>query len=98
MTKTDLLIIGSGIAGLSVAIKFARRFPDRTCLLITKQESAESNTRYAQGGIAVVTDLENDSFESHIKDTLDAGDGLCDPVVVEHVVRQAPARLSPRSD
>lgn len=93
MRQTDVLIVGSGIAGLSVAIKVAQRFPERTCTLITKQESAESNTRYAQGGIAVVTDLVNDSFEDHVKDTLEAGDGLCDPRVVEHVVQQAPERL-----
>ena len=93
MAQTDVLIIGSGIAGLSVAIKVALRFPDRQCLVITKQESAESNTRYAQGGIAVVSDFEHDSFEDHIRDTLEAGDGLCDPAVVRHVVHQAPARL-----
>ncbi|HET9486439.1 MAG TPA: L-aspartate oxidase, partial [Chryseosolibacter sp.] len=93
MPTTDVLIIGSGIAGLSVAIKVAQRFPDRQCLVITKQESAESNTRYAQGGIAVVSDFDNDSFEDHITDTLTAGDGLCDPAVVSHVVQQAPERL-----
>lgn len=93
MLRTDVLIIGSGIAGLSVAIKVAQRFPDRRCVLITKQESAESNTRYAQGGIAVVSDFVNDSFEDHVRDTLEAGDGLCDRAVVEHVVQQAPERL-----
>ena len=93
MHRSDVLIIGSGIAGLSVAIKVAEKFPDRKCVIITKQESAESNTRYAQGGIAVVCDLVNDSYEAHITDTLNAGDGLCDPVVVDHVVRQAPFRL-----
>lgn len=93
MQHTDVLIIGSGIAGLSVAIKFAQQFPDRRCVLITKQESAESNTRYAQGGIAVVSDFDHDSFEGHIADTLNAGDGLCNREVVEHVVYQAPERL-----
>ena len=93
MPKTDVLIVGSGIAGLSLAIKLAQRFPDRQCLLITKQESAESNTRYAQGGIAVVSDFARDSFEDHIADTLNAGAGLCNPAVVAHVVHQAPARL-----
>lgn len=94
MQKTDVLIIGSGIAGLSVAIKIAQRFPHRQITIITKQESAESNTRYAQGGIAVVCDMTHDSFEAHVADTLNAGDGLCDPHVVDHVVRQAPARLN----
>ena len=93
MPQADVLIIGSGIAGLSVAIKVAERFPDRQCMIITKQESAESNTRYAQGGIAVVTDFSQDSFEDHITDTLNAGDGLCNRQVVEHVVHQAPERL-----
>ncbi len=93
MPRTDVVIIGSGIAGLSVAIKVARRFPDRQCLIITKQESAESNTRYAHGGIAVVSDFVHDSFESHVADTLRAGDGLCDEAVVRHVVEQAPERL-----
>ena len=93
MKSPDVLIIGSGIAGLSVAIKVAQAFPDRRCLIITKQESAESNTRYAQGGIAVVSDLVHDSYEAHISDTLSAGDGLCDRFVVEHVVRHAPLRL-----
>src|SRR5690606_13813673 len=93
MPQTDVLIIGSGIAGLSVAITVAQRFPKRRVVLITKQESAESNTRYAQGGIAVVSDFVNDSFENHVQDTLDAGDGLCDRQVVEHVVQQAPERL-----
>jgi L-aspartate oxidase len=93
MPYTDVLIIGSGIAGLSVAIKVAQRFPDRQCLILTKQESVESNTRYAQGGIAVVSDFKHDSFEDHIADTLKAGDGLCDPEVVKEVVYQAPARL-----
>jgi L-aspartate oxidase len=94
MPRTDVLIIGSGIAGLSVAIKVAQRFPDRHCLILTKHESVESNTRYAQGGIAVVSDFEHDSFENHIADTLKAGDGLCNREVVEQVVYQAPARLS----
>ena len=93
MQSPDVLIIGSGIAGLSVAIKVAQAFPHRRCVMITKQESAESNTRYAQGGIAVVSDLVHDSYDAHITDTLNAGDGLCDRAVVEHVVRQAPLRL-----
>ena len=93
MPVTDVLIIGSGIAGLSFAIKVARRFPDHTVTVITKSDDSESNTKYAQGGIAVVLDEITDSFEKHIADTLRAGDGLCDPDIVELVVREGPERL-----
>jgi L-aspartate oxidase len=93
MPQTDVLIIGSGIAGLSFAIKVARRFPDRTVTVITKSDDSESNTKYAQGGIAVVSDEMADSFEKHIADTLRAGDGLCDPDIVDLVVREGPERL-----
>ncbi|MFO7258264.1 MAG: L-aspartate oxidase [Bacteroidota bacterium] len=93
MPQTDVLIIGSGIAGLSFAIKVARRFPDRTVTVITKSDDSESNTKYAQGGIAVVLDEITDSFEKHIADTLRAGDGACDPDIVELVVREGPERL-----
>lgn len=93
MPQADVLIIGSGIAGLSFAIKVARRFPDRTVTVITKSDDSESNTKYAQGGIAVVLDDIADSFEKHIADTLRAGDGECDPDIVELVVREGPERL-----
>jgi L-aspartate oxidase len=76
MHKTDFLVIGSGIAGLTFALKTAKRFPDKKITIITKAATDETNTKYAQGGIAVVNDLENDSFEKHIDDTLIAGDGL----------------------
>ena len=65
--KTDFLIIGSGIAGLSLAIKVAQL---GSVAIVTKKEKSESNTNYAQGGIAAVTD-KTDSFEEHISDTLD---------------------------
>ncbi len=94
MLQTDFLIIGSGIAGLTFAVKTARRFPDKTITILTKAQTDETNTKYAQGGIAVVNDLENDSFEKHIEDTLVAGDGLCRPEVVELVVREGPERVN----
>lgn len=91
---TDFLIIGSGIAGLSYAIKMAGRFPDKEILILTKASSSEeTNTNYAQGGVAGVWDFEKDSFEKHIEDTLIAGDGLCNPEAVEAVVREGPQRI-----
>ncbi|MGM0506969.1 MAG: FAD-dependent oxidoreductase, partial [Bacteroidota bacterium] len=92
--RTDYLVIGMGVAGLSFAVKMASSRPDRTVTLLSKGEVVESNTRYAQGGIAVVTDFENDDFEKHIQDTLVAGDGRCDREVVEMVVREGPDRLA----
>ena len=93
MQKTDFLIVGSGIAGLTYALKVAQHFPDRKVLVITKASADETNTKYAQGGVAVVNDLENDSFEKHIEDTLIAGDGLCNKNVVEIVVKEGPDRV-----
>lgn len=92
MLKTDFLIIGSGIAGLTYAIKVAKANPDKSITIITKADKGESNTKYAQGGIAVVLD-EHDSFEHHINDTLRAGDYLNDKQVVKRVVEEAPERL-----
>lgn len=91
---TDFLVIGSGIAGLTYAIKLARTYPDKKVIVITKTIADETNTKYAQGGIAVVNDLEHDSFEKHIEDTLIAGDGLCDPHIVEIVVKEGPERVN----
>ncbi|MGQ0738127.1 MAG: L-aspartate oxidase [Bacteroidota bacterium] len=93
MRQTDFLVIGSGIAGLTYALKVAGRFPDKKVLMMTKAAADETNTKYAQGGIAVVNDLENDSFEKHIEDTLIAGDGLCNEKVVEMVVKEGPDRV-----
>jgi L-aspartate oxidase len=85
----DFVIIGSGIAGLSFALKAARC--GRVAIL-TKRARADSNTAYAQGGIASVTSAE-DSFDLHIKDTLTAGAGLCDEQVVRTIVTEGPARV-----
>ncbi|MGY5352604.1 L-aspartate oxidase [Wenyingzhuangia sp. IMCC45533] len=93
MIKTDFLVIGSGIAGLSYALKVANHHQESTVTLVTKAQKEESNTKYAQGGIATVVNTDIDSFEQHVKDTLIAGDGLCDEQVVRMVVEQAPKRL-----
>lgn len=93
MHTTDLLVIGSGVAGLSFAVKAAGLFPDKQITVITKSKVNESNTRYAQGGIAVVTDFLDDNFDKHIADTLQAGDGLCRKEIVEMVVKEGPERL-----
>ena len=91
--QTDFLVIGSGIAGLTYALKVAQHCPDKQVTILTKAAADETNTKYAQGGIAVVNDLEKDSFEKHIEDTLIAGDGLCNKEVVEMVVKEGPARV-----
>ncbi|MFI1744541.1 L-aspartate oxidase [Thalassobellus sediminis] len=90
---TNYLVIGSGIAGLTFSVKIAEKFPDRRVVIVTKASEDESNTKYAQGGVAVVLDKENDSFKKHIKDTLKAGDGLCNESVVKKVIEEGPARL-----
>ena len=91
--QADFLVIGSGIAGLTFALKAAKQFPDKKVLVITKAQADETNTKYAQGGIAGVTDFENDSFKKHIEDTLIAGDGLCNRKVVEIVVKEGVDRI-----
>lgn len=88
--KVDFLVIGSGIAGLSFALKAADH---GKVLIVTKSNEDESNTKYAQGGVAAVVD-KSDSFEQHIVDTQIAGDGLCDVEIVENVVREAPERIN----
>ncbi|MCB4792047.1 MAG: L-aspartate oxidase [Elusimicrobia bacterium] len=89
MIKSDYLIIGSGIAGLSLAIKASRV---GTVTIVTKRNINDCSTNYAQGGIAAVWKKE-DSFEKHINDTLVAGAGLCNKSVVEMVVTQATERI-----
>jgi L-aspartate oxidase len=87
--ESDFLIIGSGVAGLMFALKVAKA---GTVALVTKKSATESNTNYAQGGIASVFD-KPDSYDAHIEDTLKSGDGLCDPDVVAMVVKNGPDRI-----
>lgn len=87
--ETEVLVVGSGIAGLTFALK-AARFAD--VLLLTKKDRVESNTNYAQGGVAAVYDPD-DSYELHQRDTLLAGAGLCHTRAVEELVREGPERV-----
>src|SRR5437773_1305683 len=86
---TDVLVVGAGIAGLRAALAVP---PPLDVLVVTKDRIAESNSSYAQGGIAGVLAPE-DRFENHVEDTLSAGAGLCDQEVVELVVRDAPKAI-----
>ncbi|MBD3195679.1 MAG: L-aspartate oxidase [Candidatus Lokiarchaeota archaeon] len=90
--KTDFLIVGAGISGLTLAIKLAEKLPNENILIITKEEIRECNTYYAQGGMACVWN-EEDSFEKHIQDTLTAGDGLCDEEIVRKMLTNVPERM-----
>src|SRR5215468_9878133 len=94
MKHFDYLVLGSGIAGLSFALKVA---PRGRVAIVTKKNKAESNTNYAQGGIAAVTSRE-DSFEMHVRDTLEAGAGLCNESVVRTIVEEGPARIQEWSE
>lgn len=87
--KTDVLVIGSGIAGLFAALKISE-YAD--VIMVTKKNKAESNTNYAQGGIASVIDP-TDTFEKHVEDTLIAGAGLCNRKAVESMVKEGPERI-----
>lgn len=87
---TDVLIVGGGLAGLRAANAVDARL---STLVVTKDALLQSNSNYAQGGIAGVLDPE-DRFEEHVADTLTAGGELCDPAVVEMVVREAPRRIN----
>jgi len=90
MKQFDFLVLGSGIAGLFYALKVA---PRGRVAIVTKKNRAESNTNYAQGGIAAVTSKE-DSIELHVRDTLQAGAGLCNEKVVRTIVEEGPARIA----
>ncbi|MEO0508787.1 MAG: L-aspartate oxidase [Verrucomicrobiota bacterium] len=86
----DVIVVGSGIAGLSFALKVAEA--GKSVAIITKKNSAESNTNYAQGGIAAVTSR-TDDVEMHVADTLTAGDGLCDEQAVREILKDGPASI-----
>jgi L-aspartate oxidase len=86
----EIIILGSGIAGLSLALKLAEK--GHRVRILTKKTKAESNTNYAQGGLACAM-APDDHWELHLEDTLVAGDGLCDPEVVAKVVREGPQRV-----
>lgn len=88
--KFDFLVIGSGLAGMSFALKVAHK---GKVALICKAGLEEANTYFAQGGIASVTNLKVDNFEKHIEDTMIAGDWISDRAAVEKVVREAPAQI-----
>lgn len=85
----DFLVIGSGIAGLTYALKVADY---GKIVILTKDSADESNTKYAQGGVAAVIN-ESDSFDKHIHDTLIAGDGLCHKHIVQNVIKEGPSRI-----
>ena len=90
--KYDFLIIGSGVAGMSYALKVAKAHKGRICL-ICKTTLDEANTARAQGGIASVTNMITDNFEKHIEDTMIAGDFISDRAAVEQVVRMGPSQI-----
>lgn len=89
MKEFDFVVVGSGVAGLSLALKLSAH---GTVAIFTKNAVQESNTNYAQGGVACVTSTE-DSFELHVRDTLQAGAGLCDEGVVRTIIAEGPARI-----
>lgn len=93
MIKADVLVIGSGISGLSYAIKISERMPEAKIIIVTKGDEDESNTKYAQGGLAVVTNFDQDNFQKHIDDTMRAGDGENDLEVVKMVIQKGPERF-----
>lgn len=85
----DVLVIGSGLGGLFYVLQLLKRQPKLSIALLCKENLYEGNSRYAQGGIAAVS-ASSDSIESHIQDTIHAGDGLCYHAAVEYIIRQAP--------
>src|SRR5690606_13574780 len=88
--RFDVVVVGSGVAGAAAALAAAER--GLSVAVLSKTDLSETNTRYAQGGLAVVFASE-DSFESHVTDTLHAGMGICERDVVESVVRGGPGAV-----
>src|SRR5438045_6173979 len=88
-SETDFLVIGAGVAGLRAAIELA---PAGRVLVLAKKEVSDSNTQYAQGGIAAALSDE-DEISLHLQDTLNAGDGLCNPEAAKVLVEDAPDRI-----
>src|SRR6201985_2862645 len=89
MDQVDFVVIGSGVAGLSLSLKLAQH---GSVAVVTKRRPTDSNTSWAQGGVACVTSAE-DSFDLHIADTLTAGAGLCDQEAVRTIVSGGPAAV-----
>ena len=87
----DVLVVGTGIAGLSYAISLSELAPNSKIIMISKRDLLESNTKYAQGGIAVVSNFIKDSYEDHMHDTMEASGNTSDKKVVDFVVREGPA-------
>jgi L-aspartate oxidase len=97
MQYYDVVVVGSGIAGLSYSLRvseyFQEHYPEFKICILTKGEEDETNTKYAQGGVAVVTDFFKDSYEKHMQDTMMAGNDLSNPDIVEMVIKDGPARV-----
>ncbi len=96
--KADHLVIGAGVAGLTYAIKTAMAFPERSVVVLNKSAQLMSNTRMAQGGIAVVTNRDSDSIEQHVQDTLQAGAGMCNEHAVRTILSEGPERIQDMID
>src|ERR1700677_4319923 len=88
-SQTDFLVIGAGVAGLRAAVELAAA---GTVLVLAKREVTDSNTQWAQGGIAPALSDEDD-ISLHVQDTLEAGDGLCNPQAAKVLVEDAPERI-----
>ncbi|MDN5934415.1 MAG: FAD-dependent oxidoreductase, partial [Pseudonocardia sp.] len=91
--EADLVVVGSGVAGLTAALDAAEA--GLRVVVVTKDAVDAGSTRWAQGGVAVVVgDVPGDSIEAHVADTLEAGGGLCDPVAVASIIADGPAAVA----